>query len=290
MMKKTYTKKVSIVLPTYNGYRYIKEAIDSCLNQTYKNIELIIIDDHSLHDIKHIIKLYKDSRIIYFRNEKNVGLAESLNIGFSKANGEYLTWISDDNIFANNAIEIMAQFLENNPQVDFVYTNYYLINEKGKIIRKVKTKNPRYLDLGNYIGPSFLYRKKIFEQIGGYNDVFRLAEDYEYWLRIRQKFKMKHLNNFLYYYRKHEHSLTSISKEKEIIAQTQKASWNYISSWGRYYQKGLRLFFTENYQQSLKMFIISIVLNPFNIRSYYMVFLVIIKQLRKFYFSVIGHV
>jgi glycosyltransferase involved in cell wall biosynthesis len=289
-MKETYTKKVSIVLPTYNGYRYIKEAIDSCLNQTYKNIELIIIDDHSLNDIKHIIQLYKDSRIIYFRNEKNVGLAESLNIGFSKANGEYLTWISDDNIFANNAIEIMAQFLEKNPQVDFVYTNYYFINEKGEIIRKIKTKKPRCLDLGNYIGPSFLYRKKIFEQIGGYNDVFRLAEDYEYWLRIRQKFKMKHLNKFLYYYRKHEHSLTSISKEKEIISQTQKASWNYISNWGRYYQKGLRLFFTENYQQSLKMFIISIVLNPFNIRSYYMVFLAIIKQLRKFYFSVIGHV
>ncbi|MGB9680786.1 MAG: glycosyltransferase [Minisyncoccia bacterium] len=278
--------KISIILPTHtNTYRrlqYLKESIGSCLNQTYKDFELIIVDDCSIIDIKKTIENYKDSRIKYIRNDKNLGLPNSLNKGFSCARGDYFTWTSDDNKFAQNALKIMLDFLERNPQVDFVYSNYYRIDEDGKIIGKTRVKNSKSLEIGDYIGACFLYKRKIFELIGGYDDTYKLAEDYEYWLRVRKKFKMQKINDFLYYYRVHNESLTNLYK-REVITQSQKASWEYISKWARYYHQGLVLFFTKKYKDALKMFIISAFLNPLNIRSYYKMFQIFIKILLGFF-------
>src|SRR3989304_1114440 len=103
--------KVSIVLPTYNGARYIRQSIDSCVHQTYRNIELIIVDDASTDNTPEIIASYKDERIKYFRHEKNMGLPHALNAGFAEANGDCLTWTSDDNYYAKEAIEKMLSFL-----------------------------------------------------------------------------------------------------------------------------------------------------------------------------------
>src|SRR5436190_21740360 len=95
----TSNPKVSIVLPTYNRAKYLKLSIDSCLIQTFKDFELIIVDDCSKDETPQTIKSYTDPRIRYHRNESNQRLPRSLNIGFSLAKGEYLTWTSDDNFF-----------------------------------------------------------------------------------------------------------------------------------------------------------------------------------------------
>src|SRR3990170_3452478 len=105
--------KVSIVLPTYNGEKYIRQSIDSCLNQTHENIELIIVDDCSIDNTPEIIKSYKDSRVKSLRHDQNKFLPHALNTGFSNATGEYLTWTSDDNYYAKEAIEKMVSFLKN---------------------------------------------------------------------------------------------------------------------------------------------------------------------------------
>ena len=110
--------KVSIILPTYNGAKYLRESIDSCLSQTHKNIELIIVDDCSTDQTSQIIKPYQDARIRYIRNEKNMRLPRSLNIGFALATGEYLTWTSDDNQFLPHAIETMLKILREDKSVD----------------------------------------------------------------------------------------------------------------------------------------------------------------------------
>ena len=108
--------KVSIVLPTYNGAKYIRQCINSCLNQTYNNIELIIVDDGSKDETPDIIKSYKDERIKYIMHARNLGLPYALNTGFRNAVGEYLTWTSDDNYYTKKAIETMLSFIKDKNQ------------------------------------------------------------------------------------------------------------------------------------------------------------------------------
>jgi glycosyltransferase involved in cell wall biosynthesis len=200
--------KVSIVLPTYNGARYIKKSIDSCLNQTWKNIELVIVDDGSTDNTPEIIKSHKDKRIKYFRHEKNRGLPHALNSGFAKSTGKYLTWTSDDNYYAEEAIERMLSFLRER-NCSFVYCDYYMFEEDSLSNQCVKLADCPALQNGNEIGPCFLYSREVMETIGSYDPVTELAEDYDYWIRASKKFTMCHINEPLYFCRFHNKSLTS---------------------------------------------------------------------------------
>lgn len=212
-MKETWPK-VSIVLPTYNGTKYIRQSIDSCLNQTYKNIELIIVDDGSTDGTPEIIKSYKDERIKYLRHEKNKGLPHALNTGFARAIGEYLTWTSDDNYYTKEAIEKMVFFLRDK-NCSFVYCDFYRIKDNNSSNRNI-VKLPDFIGLekDNHIGPCFLYSKKVKETVGRYDPDAELAEDYDYWIRVSKKFSMHHFNEPLYFYRQHRESL-NISKYYE---------------------------------------------------------------------------
>jgi glycosyltransferase involved in cell wall biosynthesis len=201
-------EKVSIVLPTYNGAKYLRQSIDSCLNQTYKNIELIIVDDGSRDETPQIIRSYQDERIKYIRHDKNKRLPHALNTGFSKATGDYLTWTSDDNYYAADAIESMIVSLQTNKTIDFVYANYYIINGDGAVLQSISVGPDKKLKEENCIGPCFLYRRKVYEVLGGYNPDEFLAEDYEYWIRVFKRFRMQKLEKFIYWHRLHPESLT----------------------------------------------------------------------------------
>lgn len=256
--------KVSIILPTYNGSRYIRKSIESCLNQTYQNLELIIVDDGSTDNTRKIIKSYNDKRIKYFRHEHNLGLAKALNTGFANAVGEYLTWTSDDNFYDVKAIEAMTRFLEGNSKIDFVYTNYYTVDENGKILESITVDSPKVLDIKDCIGPCFLYKREIYEKIGEYDSNFILVEDYEYWLRVREQFRMQKLNEYLYFYRRHKESLSSQNKSALIEEQAAKASRKYIPLWARYYHQGWVCLYKKDYQRATKFLIKSFFSNPFH--------------------------
>lgn len=201
--------KVSIILPTFNGYRYLRESIESCLNQTYPNIELIIVDDGSSNKTKKIISSLKDSRIKVITLKKNQGLANALNIGFAKAEGDYLTWTSDDNYYHKEAITKMVSFLQEK-KADFVYCDYYHFkNDDNSKLILVKLKDSVDLTKENGIGACFLYSKRVKKKVGRYDTNLPLVEDYDYWLRVCRKFKLLHLNKPLYYFRRHSRSLTA---------------------------------------------------------------------------------
>ena len=106
--------KVSIVLPVYNGEKYLRESLDSILTQTFSDWELIIVNDCSTDGTQNIIEEYvsKDSRIRTIKNSINQKLPESLNIGFRISTGEYLTWTSDDNMYRPEALEVMTNYLD----------------------------------------------------------------------------------------------------------------------------------------------------------------------------------
>jgi glycosyltransferase involved in cell wall biosynthesis len=209
---------VSIILPVYNGEKYLEQSIESCLNQTYKNIELIIVNDCSTDATLTIAKEYanKDSRIKIINNETNQKLPNSLNIGHECANGNLITWTSDDNLYLPNAIEVMVHQLEAE-NVDFVYANLVKIDSNGKETQEFKLEEPEELLWRNVVGACFLYTKKLFISNESYDNKLFLVEDYDFWLRAFMKFDFYHINKTLYKYRVHESSLTSQLSEKNSV-------------------------------------------------------------------------
>lgn len=205
------TNLVSIILPVFNGEKYLAQSIKSILNQSYNNFELIIVNDCSTDGSLIIINNFakNDNRIRVINNSANEGLPNSLNIGFSAASGEYLTWTSDDNIFHNNAIYTFTNFLKLHNKIDFVYSNYAIIDNCGTILRRNCLGPITDIKYYNTIGASFLYRNSLAKKVGLYDSKMVMAEDYDYWIRCFKNGNFYKFEDILYYYRHHEQSLTS---------------------------------------------------------------------------------
>jgi len=209
-------EKVTIVLPVYNGSKYLASSIESVIAQTYREWELIIVDDCSSDMSPQIAEGYarKDSRIKVIHNLVNQKLPKSLNIGFSNADGAYFTWTSDDNLYHKRAIETMVRYLDSHEQCGLVYCDMEYIDQTGKVISDNRS-NDQNIFLNNCVGACFMYRKSVADMIGAYNPDRFLVEDYDYWLRIAFRYRLDRVPEILYAYRFHEHNLTA-SRESEI--------------------------------------------------------------------------
>jgi glycosyltransferase involved in cell wall biosynthesis len=207
---------VSIVLPTYNGSRYISQSINSCIDQTYPHWELIIVNDASTDETPQIIERFahQDTRIHIVHHEENRRLPAALNSGFARARGDYFSWTSDDNLYHPEALEEMVRFLESNPDVDFVYTGITLIDGEGQTIQQVPARPPEMLIVEDAVGACFLYRREVNEALNGYDEDLFLAEDMDFFLRATFAFKLQPLQKNLYSYRHHENSLSSTQSER----------------------------------------------------------------------------
>lgn len=236
---------VSIILPVYNGEEFLEQSINSILSQTYKEFELIIVNDCSTDSSESIIQKYLtlDKRIRYFKNKKNYKLPRSLNVGFAEAKGKYFTWTSDDNIFHKTAIETMVDYLEEHSEIQLVYCDYNEIDEKGKTIKTICVEQPEQLIYKNVVGACFLYRESIAKKVGNYIQERFLVEDYDYWLRIYLSGKIAPLHKCLYDYRIHQRSLTSRQKE-EIRNALKKLQYYYLRE---YEKKGFSNKFLFDY-------------------------------------------
>lgn len=209
---------ISIVLPVYNGEKYLRESLDSILKQTVSDWELIIVDDCSTDGSLKIAKEYaaKDSRIQVIHNEKNSKLPHSLNVGFATSKGEYLTWTSDDNRFLPKALGKMRDYLEQHPDIPLMCARMYTIDNEGERLASKAFPNAEFppFDSGSLfswcsIGACFMYRRCVLEDIGEYDEALFGTEDYDYWLRIYEHYnKIGYIPDFLYEYRYHEKSLT----------------------------------------------------------------------------------
>jgi glycosyltransferase involved in cell wall biosynthesis/SAM-dependent methyltransferase len=204
----TDRKLVSIILPVYNGSRYLRQSIESCLTQTYANIELIVVDDASQDDSAEIVAAHADPRITLLRHHTNRKLPAALNTGFRASSGGYLTWTSHDNYFVPTAIAELVDFLEGSQGVDFVYSDQYIVDERDDTVRLDRTGPVERLIEESCLGGCFLYTRAVYEKLGAYDEGLFLAEDYDYWLRALAAFKLAHLGKPLYYYRLHPDSLS----------------------------------------------------------------------------------
>ena len=221
--------QVSIVLPVYNGEKYLHQSIDSILAQTLTDWELIIVDDCSIDRTSEIIKTYvnMDSRIRVYRNETNQKLPRSLNNGFEHAAGKYLTWTSDDNLYLPTAIAEMTDYLDNNVDAAMVVADMCIFDDDTSD-ECILSFDEKEVYVHNCVGACFLYRSDVIDIIGGYNPDWFLVEDYDYWLRILFECgSIGHVDKCLYRYRIHRSSLT-ITRKKDVQSQLIQLLTTYI--------------------------------------------------------------
>ena len=191
------------------------------LNQTYTNLELIVVDDNSPDATREAVASFSDPRIRYVRNEPNLKLPRALNKGFSHARGEYLTWTSDDNLYAETAIQRMVETLQGG-NCDFIYADYYLFADVDATGRPLdihhdKLPNKVQLEKGNHIGACFMYTRGVYAAVGEYDPELFLVEDYDYFMRIAKRFRLCHIPEPLYYFRRDDDTLY-ISRFCEVKA------------------------------------------------------------------------
>lgn len=213
--------RVSMVMPVHNGARWLEEAIDSVLAQSFADFELILVDDASRDDSPAIMAAAaaRDPRVRHFRLDTNVGLPAALNHGFEQARGEMHSWTSDDNLLRTQMLDRLVATLDAHPDAGVAFADFTLIDDQGNETGLSRVGPVERLLHGNNIGACFLYRSTVTEALGGYDIGLFGVEDYDFWLRAAQRFAFVELHEDLYRYRKHGGSLTS-QRSDQIQALT----------------------------------------------------------------------
>jgi glycosyltransferase involved in cell wall biosynthesis len=201
------TPAISVVMSVYNGQKYLRESIESILEQTCRNFEFIIINDGSVDSSREIVLSYDDHRIRLIDNKENIGLTRSLNKAIGLSRCEYIARQDADDISLASRLEKQLTFMEDHPQVAVVGCFGRLFNADGivgvagnlklsgeRIKRCLVKKNP-------LMHGSVMMRKSLLAKVGYYREFFRYSQDYDLWLRLSEHFEFAILPEFLYQYR-----------------------------------------------------------------------------------------
>jgi glycosyltransferase involved in cell wall biosynthesis len=213
--------KVSVVMSVYNVEKYLSEAVESILKQTFKDFEFLIINDGSSDSSAEILKAYNDPRIEIIDNKKNIGLTRSLNKGLRLARGEYIARQDADDISLPRRIEKQVDFLNTKPEYGLVGCWNYRIGANNKIEKKVTFYTDHndivsmLLIKNHFVHSSVMFRKECIEKLGGYDDDLKFSQDYDLWLRIAEHYKVANLGEFLHYWRYEKHGIShKMSREQ----------------------------------------------------------------------------
>jgi len=261
--------KVSIILPTYNGNRFIEQAIESVLKQSYENFELIIIDDDSIDNTAEVICRFseRDSRILYLKNDENLGIQKSLNRGLRKAKGEYIARIDDDDEWIDkDKLKAQVDFLDNYHDYVLVGTGAVVVNEKGKELYRFFEPETDFkirckLLLKNcFIHPTVMFRKDAVMKIGGYDEEKEAKdrEDYDLWLKLGTVGNLANLQIIGTKKMRRTGSITSKNKIQRFKQRNQ-----FIKKYRKYY---------PNYWQSLLRNYFRLIIYGYLDFSYFAVF------------------
>lgn len=214
---------VSIVIPVYNGESFMREAIDSALVQTYKDIEIIVINDGSTDNTEEIAKSYGD-KIRYYSKE-NGGVSTALNLALREMNGEYFSWLSHDDVYypekISRQIDQLASFEKENV---VLYSNYDFIDEKSRITTTARfshemlVSKPEYALLRSAInGCTLLIPKKAFDEYGFFDENLKCTQDYDMWFRMMKTYDFMHMSEVLVKYR--AHSQQDTVKNPRVVSE-----------------------------------------------------------------------
>ena len=225
---------VSVLMPVYKTAPYLREAMDSMLCQTFKDFELIVLNDCSPDNAEEILDAYDDSRIVRYKGENNVGLSNVLNVGIAMARGKYIARMDSDDISLPNRLQIQVDYLETHSEIDLASVGMQLFGAKESVW--IRERNPEKVKIealfhSPVLHASSMWRKDSFERHGlRFRQEMVPAEDYDLWTRAMLKgLKLVNLPEVLYEYRIHEAQATvqtdkTAAKSREVqMAYLQEA-------------------------------------------------------------------
>lgn len=198
---------VSVVTPTYNRAGFLPQAIESVLQQTFGDFELIVVDDGSTDDTPHLMDRYlRDTRVRYFK-QSNQGQSVARNRGIEEARGEYICFLDSDNAWREKKLEQSLEVFRHNPEFHVVYGDYMVIDAEGNELgvnqmRRYTGRVTAHLLKDNFVSMNTtMTRSLCFQQMGGFDEKDRLTEDYGLWLRFSTRYRFYYLDQILGYYR-----------------------------------------------------------------------------------------
>ncbi|MHC1740434.1 MAG: glycosyltransferase [Anaerolineaceae bacterium] len=209
---------ITVLMAVYNGDKFLAEAIESVLAQSYQNFEFLIVDDGSIDRTKEIICAYKDHRIRLIVNDKNIGLSSSLNKGIELSKTDLIARMDADDISLPNRLEKQVEFMDLHPEVGVLGTAVQNISSSGKLIagpRKIICES-HLIKYGMAFDcplehPTVMFRKKVVKLVGGYRTEFVLGEDHDLWLRLGSLTDFANLPQVLFHHRVNELSTTKVA-------------------------------------------------------------------------------
>jgi glycosyltransferase involved in cell wall biosynthesis len=222
-----HKRKVSIIIVAFNSARYVKFSIESIKKQSYRNWELLIVNDCSTDDTKNIISKYKSKKIKIYNLSKNVGPYKATDFAFKKAKGEYIAILDSDDYSHPSRIKSQVSELDNNNDVGLVLTKYKLVNYKNKILKDYKNQefisesdfNKRFPCINLACNSSAMFRREYIKRIQFYSEKYFYSNDYNFYLRIFKISKVKLINKFYTYYRVHLNQRTNAMDSKSILKE-----------------------------------------------------------------------
>ena len=213
--------KISVLMSVYNGEQFLREAIDSILQQTYRDFEFIIVNDGSQDRSEEIIRSYEDPRIRFYSNGQNLGLIPSLNRGLQMAQGEFLARLDADDVALPQRLEKQVQVLESSPEIVLTGTQMQLIDSDGKDLEV--WAYPEHPLLARWVmmfntpvsNSSVLARAQPMREVGGYRIEYKYAEDFDLWSRLAEHGDVVNLPEVLGKYRVHGESVTTTREQEQ---------------------------------------------------------------------------
>ncbi len=208
------TPAVSVIMPVYNGAKYLREAVDSILRQSFRDFEFIIVDDGSTDSTWAILQSYDGPSVVLLHNEENIGLPRSLNKGLAVARGNYIARIDADDTAEPNRLERQLAFLQHHPEVGLLGTASRVLYED---LGYERLRRPPLTNLelrsalvrrNPFLHSSVMIPHRVLEVVGGYNERLVKAEDYDLWVRIGSNYRLANLPDVLAMKRVHELSFS----------------------------------------------------------------------------------
>lgn len=232
--------EISVVMPVYNGEKYLREAIESTLNQTFEDFEFIIICEYGTSEESfHIVKEYaqKDNRICIIQNNKRLGISASLNIGMRKAKGKYIARMDGDDVNGIRRFEIQKLFMDLYPDIGICGIRHKVINSPKWLVdfnadpEQIKTDLIFFPSLRH---PSIMYRHSVIKENDLYYDETLMgAEDYELYIRANKVTKITNiLNDGLFYHRRTEENASLVYRERDDQIQEKLLHKQFLDEFG----------------------------------------------------------
>lgn len=285
-------KKVSVVIPAYNNADLTVKTIESVLNQTYENIEIIVVDDGSTDNTKYKLKIFCDS--IHYIYKNNGGASSARNVGIKQATGEYVALLDCDDIFYPEKIMKSVECLENNPDCGFVHTRVNYIDGEDNIIsasrelgRLASGRILRHLLYKRFIlNSTVVVKKECLLEAGYFDEKIFIPADWDMWLRLSEKYQAAYINDKLTGYRLTSSYTSSNMKlglnESIYVLNKTFSNNNYFSKTFRkqclsniYLTYGLNYAVMKNFNKSRETLFKSFLNKPYSINILFILFMII---------------